>query len=82
MASKLQWTTAGPFRVASTRHRDKAGVAYWRIRRLPNGRWDATDSTPWLFGEDGVERWPMFESPEAAKLWCEAADEELAGGVR
>ena len=82
MASKLQWTTAGSCRVASTRHRDKAGVAYWRIRRLPNGRWDATDSTPWLFGRDGVERWPMFDTAEMAKLWCEAADERLAGGVR
>ena len=82
MANKLDWTPAGPYLIASTLHRNKIGIAYWRIRRLPNGRWDATDSTPWLLGEAGLERWPMFDSADMAKLWCEAADERLAGGVR
>ena len=82
MASKLDWTPAGPYLIASTRHRNKVGIAFWRIRRLHNRRWDATDSTPFLLGEGGLERWPMFESAEMAKLWCEAADDRLAGGVR
>lgn len=82
MASKLDWTPAGPYLIASTRHRNKVGIAFWRIRRLPNSQWDATDSTPWLLGEDGLERWSMFDTAEMAKLWCEAADERLAGGGR
>lgn len=82
MASKLDWYPAGPYLIASTRHRNKVGIAFWRIRRLPNGRWDASDSTPFLLGEDGLERWPQFDSAEMAKLWCEAADEKLAGGAR
>ena len=82
MTTKLDWKPSGPYYVASTRHRDKVGIAFWRIRRLHNRRWDAADSTPFLLGEDGLERWPMFESAEMAKLWCEAADEKLAGGVR
>ena len=82
MTTKLDWTTAGPYVVASTRQRNKVGIAFWRLRRLPNGRWDASDSTPWLLGDDGLERWPMFDTLEAAKQWCEAADEKLPGGVR
>ena len=82
MASKLDWIPAGPHLIASTRYRNRVGVAFWRIRRLGTGRWDATDSTPFLLGEHGLERWPQFDSAEMAKLWCEAADERLAGGVR
>ena len=82
MASKLDWIASGRYILASTRQRNKVGIAFWRLRKLANGRWDASDSTPWLLGEDGLERWPMFESVEMAKLWCEAADERLAGGVR
>ena len=82
MASKLDWIPAGPHFVASTRHRNRVGIAYWRIRKTVSCRYDVTDSTPWLLGEDGLERWPMFESAEAAKLWCEAADERLAEGGR
>ena len=82
MASKLDWIASGRYILASTRQRNKVGIAYWRLRKLANGRWDASDSTPWLLGEDGLERWPMFESVEMAKLWCEAADERLVGGVR
>ena len=82
MATKLDWRNIRGQFVASTRHRGKVGIAFWRIRKVASGRYDVTDSTPWLLGEDGLERWPMFESPEAAKLWCEAADEKLAGGVR
>lgn len=82
MTSKLDWMPVGPHYVASTRHRNKVGIAFWRIRKVVSGRWEVTDSTPWLLGDDGLERWPMFESPEAAKLWCEVADERLAGGVR
>ena len=82
MATKLDWAPAGPYLIASTRYRNKVGIAFWRLRKLANGRWDASDSTPWLLGEDGLERWPMFESADMAKLWCEAADERLAGGVR
>ena len=68
--------------MASTRHRNKVGIAFWRIRKVVSGRYNVTDSTPWLLGEDGLERWPQFDSAEMAKLWCEAADERLAGGVR
>ena len=82
MTTKLDWTPAGPFQVAPTRQRDKIGIVFWRIRRLPNGRWDATDSTPWALGDSGLESWPTFDTAEAAKAWCEAADEKLAGGVR
>ena len=82
MASKLDWKPSGPYYVAPTRHRDKVGIAFWRIRRLHNRRWDAADSTPFLLGEDGLERWPMFETAEMAKLWCEAADERLVEGKR
>ena len=82
MATKLDWTPAGPYVVASTRQRNKVGIAFWRLRKLANGRWDATDSTPWLLGDDGLERWPMFETVETAKLWCEAADERLLEGMR
>ena len=82
MTNRLDWTPAGPYLSASTRHRNRVGIAFWRIRKFANGRWDVSDSTPWLLGEDGLERWPMFESAEMAKLWCEAADERLAGGVR
>lgn len=82
MASKLDWIPAGPHYVASTRYRNKVGIAFWRIRKVVSGRWEVTDSTPWLLGEDGLERWPMFESADMAKLWCEAADEKLAGGVQ
>ena len=82
MASKLDWTPAGPYLIAPTGHRNKVGIAFWRIRRLPNGRWDASDSTPFLLGEDGLERWPMFDTAEMAKLWCEAADERLVEGAR
>ena len=80
MTTKLDWTPAGPYLIASTRHRNKVGIAFWRIRKTVSCRYEVTDSTPWLLGEDGLERWPMFESPEAAKLWCEAADQKLAGG--
>ena len=80
MTTKLDWTPAGPYLIASTRHRNKVGIAYWRIRKVASGRYDVTDSTPWLLGEDGLERWPMFETAETARLWCEAADERLAGG--
>ena len=82
MTTKLDWTPSGPYLIASTRYRNKVGIAFWRIRKLRSGRWDATDSTPWLLGDDGLERWPQFESVEAAKLWCEAADERLVGGGR
>ena len=82
MASKLDWIASGRYILASTRQRNKVGIAFWRLRKLANGRWDASDSTPWLLGEDGLERWPMFDTAEMAKLWCEAADEKLAGGVR
>ena len=82
MTTKLDWAAAGPYVIASTRQRNKVGIAFWRLRKLANGRWDASDSTPWLLGDDGVERWPMFDTAEMAKLWCEAADERLAGGVR
>ena len=82
MANKLDWTSSGRYLVASTRQRNKVGIVFWRIRRLPNGRWDATDSTPWALGDSGLERWPMFESAEMAKLWCEAADERLVEGAR
>ena len=82
MANRLDWTPAGPYLIASTRYRNRVGIAFWRIRRLGTGRCDATDSTPFLLGEHGLERWPQFESAEMAKLWCEAADEKLAGGVR
>ena len=82
MASKLDWIASGRYILASTRQRNKVGIAFWRLRKLANGRWDASDSTPWLLGDDGLERWPMFETIETAKLWCEAADEKLAGGVR
>lgn len=82
MTTKLDWTTAGPYLIASTRQRNKVGIVFWRIRKLPNGRWDATDSTPWALGDSGLERWPMFDSAEMAKLWCEAADERLVEGNR
>ena len=82
MATKLDWTPAGPYLIASTRYRNKVGIAFWRIRRLHNRRWDAADSTPFLLGDDGLERWPMFDTAEMAKLWCEAADEKLVGGLR
>ena len=82
MTTKLDWTLSGRYLVASTRQRNKVGIVFWRIRRLPNGRWDATDSTPWALGDSGLERWPMFESAEMAKLWCEAADERLVEGAR
>lgn len=82
MANKLDWAPAGPHLIASTRQRNKVGVVFWRIRRLRNGRWDATDSTPWALGDSGLEPWPAFESAEAAQAWCEAADEKLAGGKR
>lgn len=82
MATKLNWATAGPYVLASTRQRNKVGIAFWRLRKLANGRWDASDSTPWLLGDDGLERWPMFDTAEMAKLWCEAADERLVGGAR
>ena len=82
MASKLDWIASGRSILASTRQRNKVGIAFWRLRKLANGRWDASDSTPWLLGDDGLERWPMFDTAEMAKLWCEAADEKLAGGVR
>lgn len=82
MANRLDWTPAGPYLIASTRHRNKVGIAYWRIRKIVSGRYDVTDSTPWLLGEDGLERWPMFESADMAKMWCEAADERLVGGAR
>ena len=82
MTTKLDWTTAGPYVVASTRQRSKVGVVFWRIRKLTSGRWDVTDSTPFALGDSGLERWPMFDTIETAKLWCEAADERLVGGVR
>ena len=82
MASKLDWIASGRYILASTRQRNKVGIAFWRLRKLANGRWDASDSTPWLLGEDGLERWPMFDTAEMAKLWCEAADGRLVGGVR
>lgn len=82
MTTKLDWTSSGRYLVASTRQRNKVGIVFWRIRKLPNGRWDATDSTPWALGDSGLERWPMFESAEMAKLWCEAADERLVEGNR
>lgn len=80
MTTKLDWTPAGPYLIASTRYRNKVGIAFWRIRKTVSCRYDVTDSTPWLLGEDGLERWPMFESADMAKLWCEAADERLSGG--
>ncbi len=82
MATKLDWAPSGPYLIASTRQRNKVGIVFWRIRRRSNGRWDATDSTLWALGDSGLERWPQFDSAEMAKLWCEAADEKLAGGVR
>ena len=82
MTTKLDWTPAGPYLIAATRYRNRVGIAFWRIRKVVSGRYDVTDSTPWLLGEDGLERWPQFDSAEMAKLWCEAADERLAGGGR
>ena len=82
MTNRLDWAPAGPYLIASTRHRNKVGIAFWRIRKLTSGRWDVTDSTPFALGDSGLERWPMFDTLEAAKQWCEAADEKLPGGVR
>ena len=82
MASKLDWIASGRYILASTRQRNKVGIAFWRIRKTVSCRYEVTDSTPWLLGDDGLERWPMFETLETAKLWCEAADARLLEGVR
>ena len=80
-ANKLNWTSSGVYQVAPTRHPNKVGILFWRIWRLPSGRWDADGFTSFALGDSKLERWSTFESAEAAKLWCEAADERLAGGV-